>query len=97
MAEQKRDWNVFYDVDGDLWAIFLYGHDHDLRTLRSVTCKEEMRRASIGNDQHFSGNLNIGRWWIRDMGDAADDPDHSYHFCEAGDEGAVAISGARFQ
>ena len=99
MSEEtaKRDWIVYYDEDGAPWAIFLYGHDHDLRTLRSLACKEEMRQACIGDDSPFNGNLNIGRWWIRDLGEAADDSDHPYHFCDAGDDGAIAISGAKFQ
>lgn len=92
-----RDWNAYYNEDGEPWAIFLHGHDHDLRTLRSLACKEEMRRACLSDDEYFSGNLNVGRWWIRDLGDAADDPEHSWHFCEKGDKGAIPISGAKFE
>jgi hypothetical protein len=93
----KRQWTAFYDVDGALWAIFLDGHDHDLRTLRSLACKEEMRKASVGSNDCFHGNLDIGHWWIRDMAASAREPDHPWEFCDKDDRGAVAISGAKFQ
>lgn len=92
-----REWNVYYDVDGALWAIFLDGHDHDLRTLRSLTCKEEMRKASIGNSDCFHGNLDVGRWWIRNMGIDAREPDHPWEFCDKDDLGAVPITGAKLK
>jgi len=92
----ERQWNAYYNVDGDPWAVFLYGHDHDLRTLRSITCKEEMRAACCCDHVFFAGNLNIGRWWIRDEGENAANADHPWQFCKKGDPGAIPISGARF-
>lgn len=96
----KRDWNFYWGVDGEPWAIFLHGHNHDLRTLKSATVKEEMRRAwvadGLDDGDYFYGNLNIGRWWIRNMGDTACDPDHPWDWCEKGDDGAKPITGVKF-
>lgn len=96
----KRDWNFYWDADGEPWAIFLHGHDHDLRTLKSATVMKEMRDAWFGDGLDESkllhGNLNIGRWWIRDMDAEACDPDHPWDWCEKDDEGAIPITGARF-
>lgn len=93
-----RDWTVYWNEDGEPWAIFLDGHEHDLRTLRSVTCKEEIRLACCRHldDDHelFNG---IGRWWIIDLGDDADDNGHPWAFCEKGVPGARPITGARFE
>lgn len=93
----RREWNAYYNSDGEPWAIFLFGHDHDLRTLRSVACKEEMRRECCCDGVYFAGNLNVGRFWIRDMGASASDPDHPWEFCDKGDAGATPISGAKFE
>jgi hypothetical protein len=98
----ERDWTVYCNEDGEPWAIFLDGHDHDLRTLRSLNCKDEIRKAFIDfggdDDDFFYGNLNIGRWWIRTYNDDNEDgdPDYPWVFCEKGDEGAKPITGAKF-
>lgn len=103
MKTVTREWTCWSDEDGEPWAVFLYGHDHDLRTLRSLNCKAEMKKAYehwCSDAEHwFDGNLNVGRWWIRDAvseGDEDAHPDHPWHFCEKGDSGAVAITGAKF-
>lgn len=93
----RREWNAYYNTDGEPWAIFLFGHDHDLRTLRSIACKKEMQRECCTDDAYFANNLNIGRWWIRDMGDTACDPECPWEFCEKDDAGATPISGAKFE
>lgn len=33
-----REWNVYWNEDGEPWAIFLNGHQYDLRTLKSLAC-----------------------------------------------------------
>ena len=97
-----RDWTVYVNDNGYPWAIFLDGHDHDLRTLRSLACKEEIRKAFAdfgGDDEgYFNGNLNIGRFWIRTYNEEIEDgdPDHPWIFCKKGAEGALPITGAKF-
>jgi len=95
-----RDWIFYWNEDGEPWAIFLHGHDHDLRTIKSPTVKEEMRRAwvdgGMDDDRYFCGNLNIGRWWMRDEGRNSEEPDHPWHWCDKDDEGAIPITGAKF-
>lgn len=97
MMANSREWNAYYDVDGNPWAVFLHGHDHDLHTLRSAACKAEMRAACCCDSVYFAGNLNIGRWWIRDEGAAACDAEHPWNWCDEGDRGAIPITGARFE
>jgi hypothetical protein len=98
----EREWTFYWDADGEPWAIFLDGHDHDLRTLKSVTVKNEIRQAwldgGMDDDNYFSGNLNIGRWWIRDTTDDEDceDPEHSWQWCTKDAPGARPITGAKF-
>jgi hypothetical protein len=98
----EREWTVYTNEDGEPWAIFLHGHGHDLRTIRSIGCKKEMREAFIhhagDDDGFFHGNLDIGRWWIRDAAETDDsmNPDFPWVFCDEGDPGAKPITGAKF-
>lgn len=99
----EREWTSYSNEDGEPWAVFLHGHDHDLRTIRSLACKHEMKDAfetACGDDDNwFNGDLNIGRWWIRDAYAEEDEdanPDCPWHFCEKDDSGAIPITGAKF-
>jgi hypothetical protein len=102
MASITREWAAYSNEDGEPWAIFVHGHI-DLRTIRSIACKKEMKEAfehSCGDSEDwFHGNLNIGHWWIRDAfaeGDDDANPNCPWHFCEKGDSGAIPITGAKF-
>jgi hypothetical protein len=68
MKTATREWTALSNEDGEPWAVFLYGHDHDLRTINSLNCKAEMKKAVEywcgDSDRCFHGNLNIGRWYI---------------------------------
>ena len=97
----KREWIAYCTVDGEPWAVFLRGHDHDLRVLQSTGCKAEITSAF---QEKFgwpasalsSNDFDIGRWWIRNQGKAAEDPERPWEFCEMTAPGAIPITGARF-
>lgn len=99
-----RDWACYCDEDGEPWAIFLAGHEHDLRTLRSVECRSEMKQAfkkfaGDVEDEWFEHDLAIGRYWIRDgsveeLYEAS--PNYPWVFCDKGDIGARPITGVKF-
>lgn len=97
-----RDWTAYYNEDGEPWAIFVHGHV-DLRTIKSIACKQEMKaafeRACGDADDWFNGNLEVGHWWIRSEDDRKNEDANSeypWHFCKKGDDGAIPITGAKF-
>lgn len=100
----ERNWTCYCNEDGEPWAIFLDGHDHDIRKLRSKACRAEMREAFIKfagdiDEDCFAYEMTIGRYWIRD-GSTEDldesSPDYPWVFCKENQAGAHPITGVKF-
>jgi len=102
---------TFFDEDGGLWAIFVYGHHivgpaDPLELLAGETLRERFRHELRQHldEAEVDALLSegaIAQFWIVDTTPEVDgDPveiECPWHFCGPDRAGAVAVTGVKFQ
>lgn len=102
-----RTWTIFYDDAGELWCVFIDGHQ-DLSLLQRPEIVVEIRNALFadnGRADHIALVEQpdaIAHHWMRDT-TRDHDPDLTegdiecpYVFCDASAPDAVPVTGVRF-
>lgn len=104
MSPNPPSLEAMFDDRDDPWAVFAYGH-HDIALLDSDEWRERFADVMVdkGGCDREAARENIAResisqFWIVDTTPEGEEPgDYPYQFCGRETQGAIAVTGVKFQ
>lgn len=87
----------FTDEDGSPWACFAWGAVPPETITRERILEAADYHAGLKDTDLDLDDLDVSGFWIRTGEPEGDYDGATYYACRAGDEGAIRVTGVRFQ
>lgn len=82
---------AYFTEDGEPWGAFVYGHDVEIASITLADINAGLDYMEIDPLDEMP---EVERLWMRQ--EPEDNSDHPWFWCNASDEGAIAVTGVRF-